>query len=315
VCTSMNNFSDTNKRILTRITSYDFLYVSFLEQSSWVFLSSQPCRRWHWWEDGSASALWGSPPSLVLSPAFPYAVPLLLQMRLLPCYRMSCGIANLRSPEKTFAGLTRRPPRLVYHIDDAAVAATERFYTSLFTQIAGQKQAPLDVLDLCSSWVSHYPRDNRASDPPVQLRRIAGLGMNAEELAANTRLTEYVVCDLNKQPVLPYADASFDAVTCTVSIDYLTKPLDVCREAARVLRPGGQIAFVFSDRLFFSKAVALWTGKDDLEHVYTVGAYMHYGAGTLLSDIRAIDLVPSSKRQGKRRGDPLYAVLGTRSAS
>ena len=40
-----------------------------------------------------------------------------------------------------------------------------------------------------------------------------------------------------------------------------------------------EVAFVFSNRLFFSKAVALWTGKDDLEHVYTVGSYVHYGAG------------------------------------
>ena len=120
------------------------------------------------------------------------------------------------------------------------------------------------MLDLCSSWVSHFPDDGADG---VRFGRVAGLGMNAEELAANKQLSEWVVRDLNKQPVLPYADGSFDAVTCTVSIDYLTQPLAVMREVARVLRPGGRVNVLISNRLFFSKAVALWTGKDDLEHV------------------------------------------------
>merc|ERR1711871_308856 len=105
-------------------------------------------------------------------------------------------------------------------------------------------------------------------------------------------LTDFVVQDLNRSPTLPYADASFDAVTCTVSVDYLTRPLEVLSEVARVLRPGGVVAIVFSDRLFFSKAVAVWTGKDDEEHVYTVGSYVHYGGGARLTRPRALNLTP-----------------------
>lgn len=223
-------------------------------------------------------------------------------------------------------------PRLVYHIDAAAVAATAAFYAREFDAQLRMKSAPIDVLDVCSSWVSHYPPAN-----VVPVGRVAGLGMNAEELKANNRLTEWVVRDLNKDPTLPYANESFDAVTCTVSvrlprpppcqanaqdvsnarlwcapqIDYLTKPLAVMSEAARVLRPGGVLAIVFSNRLFFSKAVAIWTGKDDLDHVYTVGAYVHYGAGTQFGGLRAIDLTPR-KQRGSKGGDPLYAVVATR---
>ena len=198
-------------------------------------------------------------------------------------------------------------PRLVYHIDDAAVAAATKWYTGLFEELASERALPPEVLDLCSSWVSHYPPDSA-----VRLGRVAGLGMNAEELRANPRLTEWVVRDLNKAPVrLPYPDGSFDAVTCTVSIDYLTRPLEVMAECARVLRPGGRLAVLISDRLFFSKAVALWTGKDDLEHCYTVGAYIHYGAGAAMTDPRAIDLSRRS-RNGKPVGDPLYAIVATR---
>ena len=198
-------------------------------------------------------------------------------------------------------------PRLVNHIDDAAVAAATKFYTALFMELASERAAAPEVLDLCSSWVSHYPPDSA-----VRLGRVAGLGMNAEELQANPRLTEWVVRDLNKAPVrLPHADGSFDAVTCTVSIDYLTRPLEVMAECARVLRPGGRLAILISDRLFFSKAVALWTGKDDLEHCYTVGAYIHYGAGAAMADPRAIDLSRRS-RNGKPIGDPLFAIVATR---
>ena len=59
--------------------------------------------------------------------------------------------------------------------------------------------------------------------------------MNEAELKRNAQLTEYAVRDLNADPTLPYADGSFDVVTNAVSVDYLTKPLEVMREArARV---------------------------------------------------------------------------------
>ena len=45
-----------------------------------------------------------------------------------------------------------------------------------------------DVLDICSSWVSHYPQN-------LKLGRVAGTGMNERELRANTQLTEFTtVC-------------------------------------------------------------------------------------------------------------------------
>lgn len=213
---------------------------------------------------------------------------------------------DFRRLDETDDGIFYETPRLVYHVDDAAVAATTSYYGRLFTQVAQrQKVEQLAVLDLCSSWVSHYPQ----AGPPTG--RVAGLGMNAAELQQNPQLTEWVVADLNKVPCrLPYADNSFDVVTCTVSIDYLTQPLAVMGEVARVLRPGGSVAVVFSNRLFFSKAVAVWTGKDDLEHIYTVGSYMHYGAPGILSDPEAIDLTPRSTSRKPR--DPLYAVVATK---
>jgi SAM-dependent methyltransferase len=112
--------------------------------------------------------------------------------------------------------------RLVTHIDSGAISAVTELYRELGLNC--------DVLDLCSSWISHF-------DPAPA--RLTALGMNEAELAANPAAASFVVHDLNVDPTLPFDDASFDAVTCCVSVDYLTRPLDVFAECARVLRPGG----------------------------------------------------------------------------
>lgn len=127
-------------------------------------------------------------------------------------------------------------PRFVQHIDDRAIKAV--------TDAIG-RHVPVGsaLLDLMSSWVSHLP-----AQTVLPLGRVAGLGLNADELARNPRLTDATVHDLNADPRLPYDDASFDAVTITVSIQYLARPDLVLREVARVLRPGGVILISFSNR-------------------------------------------------------------------
>ena len=114
-------------------------------------------------------------------------------------------------------------PRLVTHIDDAAIAAVTQLYREHFP--AGGA-----ILDLMSSWVSHLPEE-------IAYRRVVGLGMNAEELAANPRLDARVVHDLNEDPRLPFADAEFDAAGICVSVDYLVRPVEVLRECGRVHPP------------------------------------------------------------------------------
>ena len=122
-------------------------------------------------------------------------------------------------------------PRLVTHIDDAAIAAVGDLYDEL--GLTGR------VLDLMSSWVSHFHR------PPT---RLTVLGMNAEELGRNEMATAAVVHDLNTDPRLPFEDDSFDAVVCCVSVDYLTRPIEVFSDVARVARPGGTLVCTFSNQ-------------------------------------------------------------------
>lgn len=82
--------------------------------------------------------------------------------------------------------------------------------------------------------------------------------MNREELQKNPILTDYVVQDLNASPVLDFPDNTFDVVTNCVSVDYLTKPLEVFQEVHRVLKPGGMFINSFSNRCFPTKAIAIW---------------------------------------------------------
>ncbi|WP_019515159.1 class I SAM-dependent methyltransferase [Sphingomonas sp. Mn802worker] len=139
------------------------------------------------------------------------------------------------------------PARLVTHIDEGAIAALTALYAALLKP--GDR-----VLDLMSSWVSHLP-----DDVPLD---VVGHGMNAQELAANPRLSRWFVQDLNDNPMLTEPDAAFDAVLICVGVQYLQRPLAVFRELRRVLRPGGVLIASYSNRCFPTKAVAVWCALD-----------------------------------------------------
>ncbi|GAB2573539.1 class I SAM-dependent methyltransferase [Microlunatus antarcticus] len=195
------------------------------------------------------------------------------------------------SPDGEFYG----PPRLVTHIDDGAVLAVSGLYAEL--GVDGSAGEPRRVLDLMSSWISHL------ATAPSEL---VVLGMNAAELQANPQATERVVRDLNDDPTLPFADASFDAVLCCVSVDYLVHPVEVLREAARVLRPGAPVVLTFSNRLFPSKAVAGWLYADEPGRCAIAAAYVRLAGGF---DEPEVSLRTPA---GRYRGDPLYAVVARR---
>ncbi|MFI4948591.1 MAG: class I SAM-dependent methyltransferase [Alphaproteobacteria bacterium] len=180
-------------------------------------------------------------------------------------------------------------PRLVYHIDDHAVAALTAFYR-------GVLPAGGVLLDLMSSWVSHLP-------PEAAYPEVIGLGMNAAELAANPRLARWLVQNLNRDPVLPLADASIDAAMICVSVQYLEHPAAVLREVARVLRPGGPIVISFSNRCFWTKAVAVWRALDDAGHAALVERYLRAAGFAGIETHLLAEWIEDEQ-------DPLIAVVG-----
>mmetsp|Transcript_15374 Transcript_15374/g.18705 ORF Transcript_15374/g.18705 Transcript_15374/m.18705 type:complete len:330 (+) Transcript_15374:87-1076(+) len=160
-------------------------------------------------------------------------------------------------------------PRFVYHIDEAAVSSLTQYYRKNIPQGS-------EILDICSSWVSHYPLEF-----PKIMKRISATGMNIFELKANDQLSDYQGKDLNIDYKLPYEDKSFDVVTCVVSIDYLIHPIEVLKEVNRVLKPGGKVIISQSNRCFQSKAVAMWLKMNDRQHLELINGYLQYAGGFL----------------------------------
>ncbi|MGD9616008.1 MAG: class I SAM-dependent methyltransferase [Alphaproteobacteria bacterium] len=181
------------------------------------------------------------------------------------------------------------PPRLVHHIDENAVAALTDFYRGVLPR-GGV------LLDLMSSWVSHLP-------PEIGYAGVIGHGMNEAELAANPRLDRRFVQDLNKNPRLPLDDNSIDAAMICVSVQYLQRPVAVFREVARVLRSDGPVVVSFSNRCFWTKAVAIWRGLDDSGHARLVELYLRHAGFERIETHRLAEWVEDER-------DPLIAVVG-----
>ncbi len=150
-------------------------------------------------------------------------------------------------------------PRLVVHVDDNFIASLGRFFQEHLPEGAR-------ILDLMSSYKSHLPADYRPG-------YVVGHGMNEVELQANRQLNEYFLQDLNREWRLPFQDNSFDAVLNTVSVQYLQHPLELFREAGRVLKPGGQLIVAFSNRMFPTKAIQLWRDLSEMDRVALVQQY------------------------------------------
>lgn len=177
-------------------------------------------------------------------------------------------------------------PRFVEHIDARAIGAVTGLYRKYFP--AGGA-----ILDLCASWVSHLP-------PEIPYARVCGIGMNEAELAENAFLDEWRVQNLNRNPLLPFADGEFDAAAICVSVQYLTRPIQVLREAGRVVRPGGPLVITFSNRCFPTKAIACWRMLDDDGHLRLIAHYLAE-AGNWRE--------PRCCHHGPPGGDPLHAVI------
>ena len=181
-------------------------------------------------------------------------------------------------------------PRLVVHIDDGGIATVGKLFRDFIPPAAA-------VLDLMSSWRSHWP-------PGHPKQRLVGLGLNAVEMGDNPDLDEYLVHDVNGDPNLPFEKETFDAVVITVSVQYLTSPIETFQQVNRILRPGGIFIVTFSNRMFPTKAVRVWRNTSDRGHLELVAAYMDHAGN--FEDIKGGLANPNDSPPG----DPLFVVMG-----
>ena len=179
-------------------------------------------------------------------------------------------------------------PRLVVHIDQFAIKAIGEY-------LSGVLPSGGVILDLMSSWRSHLPEGQPRG-------KVVGLGLNAVEMRENPQLDDALVHDLNANPTLPFRDDTLDAAILTVSVQYMTRPEQVFREVARTLKPGARFHVIFSNRMFPTKATAIWKALSDEDRGRLVGAYFRRSGGW--EEPEAKDITP-------RLGiycDPVYVV-------
>ena len=190
------------------------------------------------------------------------------------------------SPDPHFYG----PPRHVAHIDDEARTALTRQMDDILPNGG-------DVLDLMASYYSHLP-DRR-------FRSVIGLGLNAEELSKNAQLSAGVVHDVNERPDLPFRDDSFDACILTVSIQYATRPIELFGSVRRILRSGGVFMVAYANRMFPTKAIALWRAISMADRGRLVQIYCQEAGG--FRDIQA-------KALSSKGDDEIHAVTAWKAA-
>lgn len=208
------------------------------------------------------------------------------------------------------------PSRFVTHIDDNAIINLRQYYDRELPEKGS-------ILDFCSSWVSHYPPRIAQAVESGDVK-VFGTGMNGAELSRNavfspgndTQVAQressegrrWWVQDLNESPdfSVPKAvgeDGKFDASTCVVSIDYLTKPVEVLKSLRTRTTEGGKVHLAISNRCFPTKVVRRWLNISEQQRLEMVGDYLHWAGW---KEIEIVGVV-----EGGFMTDPLWVVRAT----
>jgi len=207
---------------------------------------------------------------------------------------------DLGRDDETPDGVFYSKPRFVDHLDSCALETVEQIYGRLIPPGA-------TILDLMAGPDSHL---GKVKDPAT----VVGLGLNKTELEANPLFSEHVIHDLNGDPQLPFPDNRFDVVVNTVSVDYLTQPLEVFREVSRVLKLEGLFIVIFSNRMFPPKAVNVWKASTEKQRVEIVRRFFTLSGRFAIQGYQESTGKPRPKNdkyceQGIP-SDPIYAVWG-----
>jgi SAM-dependent methyltransferase len=157
------------------------------------------------------------------------------------------------------------------------------------------------VLDLMSSLATHVE--------PVAGREIVGIGLNAREMASNPALSRIVVQDLNRTPDLRFEDGAFDAVLCSGSLDLLVHPLELIRETARVLRPGGVCIVSFTDRMIQPKCVHAWREADNEGRIVLATSYFSFSGAFMRPFVEEEELHPQVASHQDPHDDTILTVV------
>jgi len=137
-----------------------------------------------------------------------------------------------------FAGLPSRYDRLAAVL---SLGQDQRWRREMIDHVTSTD--PATVLDVATGPAGVALELARRSDA-----RITGIDVSEEMLSRGRRNVAEVGCDdrigfvLGQGERLPFADATFDALTFTYLLRYVADPASTINELVRVVRPGGAMA-------------------------------------------------------------------------
>ncbi|MEM6727681.1 MAG: bifunctional 2-polyprenyl-6-hydroxyphenol methylase/3-demethylubiquinol 3-O-methyltransferase UbiG [Pseudomonadota bacterium] len=148
--------------------------------------------------------------------------------------------------------------------------------------------------------------------------KVTGIDPAAEAIAAARAHGEGkgITYDVGVGEALPYDDASFDHVVCVDVLEHVQDLGQVCREVARVLRPGGTFLFDTINKNFLAK-LAVITAAEDILGLLPKGTHdpaMFIKPSVLRQKLNAAGLTPQKftglgPRGVNRRFDPTFGRL------
>ncbi len=193
--------------------------------------------------------------------------------------------------------------RMIDHLDSIALETVTEVIKNLIIE-----DRPV-ILDLMAGWNSHISLR-------VNPLKLVELGLYEEELNANKTLGEYIIHDINKDPTLPFNSNSFDVVLNTLSVQYITRPLELFKEVGRMLKPKGLFLVIFSNRMFYPKAVRPWKESSEEERIILVDEYFKASGLFEATQVFVSRFKPRPKDDKYaalcRYSDPVYAFYAQR---
>ena len=192
-------------------------------------------------------------------------------------------------------------PRFVHHLSDSF----RNRLTSLYSEYLFNHHI---ILDLMSSWVSHFPSN-------ISYKKVIGHGMNEAELSSNERLDRFFVQNLNKKQNMPIEDSSIDVGLIVAGWQYLQYPEKVSLELSRVIKSDSLLIISFTNRAFWTKAPNIWTYSSEEKRI-------EYVTSVLTSNGWRIENILNEKTQDKKlfgfyssESDPFFSVIARNNKS
>jgi SAM-dependent methyltransferase len=199
------------------------------------------------------------------------------------------------------------------HEEITALKLTEEALKKSQEELIEQKQS-LEETNIAMKVLLKQREEDKLDLEKKVLSNVKDLVLPYVEKLKNPRLSETIVQDLNLNSELSLESNSFDAVVCTVSIEYLIDPLAVFVEVSRVLRPDGYFIVAFSNRWFPTKAIKIWQELHEFERMGMILEYFLRSGGFKNLQIYSIRGLPRPHDDKYYPdlwySDPIYAVWG-----